>query len=259
MSSHYDDVLNELKEKGEKLANRYIVELYNILRDEEKLRPEDCRAKIEHDCIDLWSKATIRKYLPPEARDPKKQQAGKIGGENKKKKEAMLMAATAGNESSQSIEFEENCLVSQNEQYSAGFNLAENASISQKEEESTTFHNQLNQQLSTRALSAELLEANKIIADRDKEIEELKKDNGRLLNEYQLSNRGQLLLRNRLAMDIYNAISSSSSAAAASSTIPDFMLEYDKQEVIAVHPASVKINNDGRSRGEENKKEKRGK
>jgi hypothetical protein len=39
--------------------------------------------------VDLWSRATIRKYLPPEAKDPKKRQAGKSGGENKKK--AMLI------------------------------------------------------------------------------------------------------------------------------------------------------------------------
>jgi hypothetical protein len=38
--------------------------------------PEDCRDKIEHDCVDLWSKATIRKYLPSEVKDPKKRQTG---------------------------------------------------------------------------------------------------------------------------------------------------------------------------------------
>ena len=47
--SHYDDVLIELRQKGQMIANRYIVELYDILRNEEKLLPEDCRAKIEHD------------------------------------------------------------------------------------------------------------------------------------------------------------------------------------------------------------------
>src|ERR1051325_6775320 len=73
---HYDDVLEELRQKGQMLAVKYIVELYNILRDEEKLPPRDCRAKIEHDCLDLWSKATIRKYLPPEAKDSLKQKAG---------------------------------------------------------------------------------------------------------------------------------------------------------------------------------------
>jgi hypothetical protein len=52
-SSHYDEVLEDLRQKGQKLANQYIVELYTILRDEEKLPPEDCRARIERDCIDL--------------------------------------------------------------------------------------------------------------------------------------------------------------------------------------------------------------
>jgi hypothetical protein len=85
MTSHYNEVLNELRQKGEKLANQYIVKLYNILRDEEKMLPEDCRDKIERDCVDLWSRATVKKYLPPESKDPKKRQAGKMGGENKKK------------------------------------------------------------------------------------------------------------------------------------------------------------------------------
>src|SRR5919198_1531173 len=97
---------------------------------------------IEHDCVDLWSKATIRKYLPTEAKDPKKQKAGKIGGENKKK--AILQVAQSEN--------------------GARMNLAENASVSQNEEESRSFHNELNQQLLSRTLSPELIEANKIIA-----------------------------------------------------------------------------------------------
>ena len=103
--SHYDDVLRELKEKGEKLANQYILELYTILRDEEKLPPEDCRSKIEHDCLDLWSKATIRKYLPPEAIDPDKRIAGKISAEKKKKKlKKEVMLAVIGNENTSNTE-----------------------------------------------------------------------------------------------------------------------------------------------------------
>lgn len=78
--SRYDEVLDEARKKGELIANKYIFELYNILRDEENLQPEDCRAKIEHDCSDLWSKATIRKFLPEEAKNPKKSKAGKLGG-----------------------------------------------------------------------------------------------------------------------------------------------------------------------------------
>ena len=61
--SHYDKVLCEARQKGELIANKYIFELYTILRDEEHLPPEDCRAKIEQDCIDLWSKA-YHKEIP---------------------------------------------------------------------------------------------------------------------------------------------------------------------------------------------------
>jgi hypothetical protein len=120
--SHYDDVLEELREKGQMLAVKYIVELYNILRDEEKLPPRDCRAKIEHDCLDLWSKATIRKYLPDEAKDTLKQKAGKTSANVKKT--MLVVANTSG---------------------SVGTNLTENDSDSQKEQESDTFRSELDQ------------------------------------------------------------------------------------------------------------------
>jgi hypothetical protein len=152
-TSHYDDVLNELRQKGERLANQYIVELYNILRDEEKMPPEDCRDKIEHDCVDLWSKATIRKYLPPEAKDPKKRQAGKMGGEQKKK--AMLLMA-------------------ENTEQGARINLAEDDSYQQNKQESDTFLNKLNQQLEARQPTQELYDISKMLSDKDSEIERLK-------------------------------------------------------------------------------------
>jgi hypothetical protein len=161
--SHYDEVLSNLKEKGHKLANQYVVELCTILRDEERLPAEDCRAKIEHDCLDLWSKATIRKCLPAEARDPEKQIAGRIGGENKQKKKNKSkrpMLVIAGNGNVQATDLEECRPVSQNEEDSARIVLAENASVTKKEEESRTFHEELGQQLSDRTLSPELLEAN---------------------------------------------------------------------------------------------------
>lgn len=154
-SSHYDQVLNELRQKSEKLANQYIVELYIILRDEEKMPPEDCRDKIEHDCVDQWSRATIRKYLPPESKDPKKRQAGKMGGENKKK--AMLLMA-------------------ENTEHGARINLAEDDSYEQNKQESQTFHNQLNQQLEARKPTQELYDISKILDDKDSEIERLKQE-----------------------------------------------------------------------------------
>ena len=172
--SHYDNVLAELKEKGERLANQYVLELYTILRDEEKLSPEDCRERIEHDCLDLWSRATIRKYLPPEAKDFKKQVAGKIGAENKNKKnkKALLLVAQSEN--------------------GARTNLAGDDSVSQKEEESSaSFHNELDQQLSNRTISPELLEANRIIADKDIIIERLRKENEELLEQHNPASHGK--------------------------------------------------------------------
>jgi hypothetical protein len=163
-SSHYDDVLNELRQKGQKLANQYIVELYNILREEEKMQPEDCRDKIEHDCVDLWSRATIRKYLPPEAKDPKKRQVGKIGGEEKEKnkKKAMLLLVAAQQ--------------SAGEGEGARTVLAENDSYEQNKQESQTFHNQLNQQLEDRQPTQELYDISKMLDDKDREIESLKQE-----------------------------------------------------------------------------------
>jgi phage-related minor tail protein len=154
-SSHYDEVLNQLRQKGEKLANQYIVELYIILRDEEKMPPEDCRDKIESDCVDLWSKATIRKYLPPEAKDPKKCKAGKMGGENKKKAMLLLVQQNAEGQGARTV-------------------LAENDSYEQNKQESQTFLNELNQQLEARKPTQELYDVSKILDDKDSEIERLK-------------------------------------------------------------------------------------
>ena len=92
--SRYNDVLEELKNKKEKLANEYITKLYLILRDECR-SPEECRAKIESDCGDIWPEDTIRRYLPIEVKNTAKRKAGKISAEVKKKRanEAMLKEA----------------------------------------------------------------------------------------------------------------------------------------------------------------------
>ena len=238
--SHYDEVLSNLKEKGHKLANQYIVELYAILRDEERLPAEDCRAKIEHDCLDLWSKATIRKCIPPETRDPKKQIAGKIGGQNKQKKKnktnrAMLVIAGDGNV--QNTDLEESRPVGQNEEDSARLVLAGNASIAQKEEESRTFLEEVDQKLSARTLSPELLEAHKIISDKDREIEDLKKDREEMLKEYPVRSTSALLfLPNNLAMEVYDAVRDNlSSSSLSSASAVEFNLEHNWEEVTAVY------------------------
>jgi hypothetical protein len=144
-------------------------------------------AKIEHDYLDLRSKATIRKYLPPEAKDVLKQKAGKMGGESKK---TMLVVAKT--------------------EKGARINLAENDSDSQKEQESETFLNELEHKLSSRTISSELLEANKIIKDKDQKIEELETLLHHNFNEeYSVYNNNtitMLILSNSLAIEIYNSI-----------------------------------------------------
>lgn len=44
---------------------------------------EDIRATVTNDCADVWSKATIRKFMPDDYKDPKKQAAGKKRQENR--------------------------------------------------------------------------------------------------------------------------------------------------------------------------------
>jgi hypothetical protein len=96
--SHYKEKLAELKQEAQKLAKQYIPELYTILRDEESLLSEDCRVKIEHDCLGIWAKSTIRKYIPEEAKDPSKQSAVRKANEVKKlKKTAMQLMVQSAN------------------------------------------------------------------------------------------------------------------------------------------------------------------
>jgi hypothetical protein len=187
-TNHYDNILNELRQKGERLANQYIVELYIILRDEEKMPPEDCRDKIEHDCVDLWSRATIRKYLPPEAKDPKKRLAGKMGGVSKKKK-AMLLLVAQQNTS---------------EGGGARINLAENDSYEQNNQESQTFHNQLNQQLESRKPTQELYDISKMLDDKDIEIESLKQETVRLQVKMARVANGIIILSTDLLVKMFS-------------------------------------------------------
>jgi hypothetical protein len=203
--SHYDDVLQELRRKGQILANKYIVELYNILRDEEKLSPQDCRSKIEHDCIDLWSKATIRKYLSPEAKDTKKQKAGKLGGE--KKKELQVLAAQNG----------------------ARINLAEDDSHSQNEAESRTSHSQ---KLSATVPIPER-DITKLIEDKDNRIKELEAKVEELVKQGSwVSNT--IFLASKFALQIYQATNMNRSLGIPS----EFNLEHDGNQVIKVKEVS---------------------
>ena len=60
-------------------AKEYIPKMYLALRDENpNFTPEDARDRIEKDCVNIWSKRTILDALPDEAKDLKKQKAGRL-------------------------------------------------------------------------------------------------------------------------------------------------------------------------------------
>jgi hypothetical protein len=216
--SHYDDVLSELRQRGSTLAIQYINELYSILRDEEKLPHADCRAKIEHDCIDLWSKTTIMKYMPPEAKDTKKRNAGKIGGESKSKKKTLLLASGVSDDG-------------------ARINLAENDSVNQNEVESGRFQREDNPQSLVRG-SDELSESDdttKHISYDDamseppksliQELPEQKHSDAR-------SSYGILTLSSKFAEEIHDLIDYAQGNGHGN--IPEFKLRHNGQHVTEI-------------------------
>jgi hypothetical protein len=100
----------------------------------------------------------------------------------------------------------------------------------------SSFHEEVDQQLSDRTLSPELLEANKIIADRDRDIEYLKEDIHEILKEYPVTSNSTLLfLPNNLAMEIYDAVRDNVSSSSSSANAAGFNLEHNGEEVTAVY------------------------
>jgi len=229
--THYDDILLEARRNGETIANKYIFELYTILREEEHLPPEDCRAKIEHDCLDLWSKATIRKFLPEEAKNSKKSKAGKIRAEQKKELEDKPQKSKSRHIIEQNIDGSASTTISSRD--FARTNLAENDSVFRKEQESRRFHAELNEQLGSRVLSPELIEAQKIISEKDQRIEKLE---NMILQQGGSSQIGlQLYLSNILAQQIHESVIINRSAGI---TETDFILRHDGNNVIGVESLS---------------------
>jgi hypothetical protein len=81
--STYDDILKEARTKVEAFrqmtAREYIPRMYLALRDENPhTSPEDARDRIYKDCLGMWEKRTILDALPDEAKDLKKQKAGRL-------------------------------------------------------------------------------------------------------------------------------------------------------------------------------------
>ncbi len=94
--TEYERLLEEAKTKVYGLlsstAKDYVPRMYKAIRDElPHLSPIEARARIEKDCRYIWKKRTILKFLPEEAKDPKKQKSGRLG--QKKHKFAAPAAA----------------------------------------------------------------------------------------------------------------------------------------------------------------------
>ena len=110
--TEYYKLLNEARAKTEAFskltAKEYVPKMYCALRNESPtLTPEDARDRIEKDCVNIWSKRTILDALPDEAKDLKKQKAGRLGQKEansaavsaapeKKKEEEIMIIDTQG-------------------------------------------------------------------------------------------------------------------------------------------------------------------
>jgi hypothetical protein len=80
--SNYNRLLEQAREAGASTARAWIPKLCQALREEDKnLSNEDIRDRVEKDCAYIWSKSTIRTYIPDEFKDPQKQEAGRKGRE----------------------------------------------------------------------------------------------------------------------------------------------------------------------------------
>jgi hypothetical protein len=85
--SNYNRLLEQAREAGASTARAWIPKLCQALREEDKnLSNEDIRDRVEKDCAYIWSKSTIRTYIPDEFKDPQKQEAGRKGREKQLEK-----------------------------------------------------------------------------------------------------------------------------------------------------------------------------
>lgn len=71
--------------------------MYEALRNENSnMTAQDARDRIEKDCVGIWTKRTILENLPDEAKDQKKQKAGRL--RQKEANSAAVSAAPAARE-----------------------------------------------------------------------------------------------------------------------------------------------------------------
>jgi hypothetical protein len=95
--TRYDDLLKEARDRvlsfQQSTAREYIPRMYAELRKENShLALEDVKDRIEKDCNGIWSKRTILDALPDEAKNPKRQELGRLG--QKKRNSAAITAAS---------------------------------------------------------------------------------------------------------------------------------------------------------------------
>jgi hypothetical protein len=79
---NYNSLLEQAKAAGTEAARTWIPKLCYALKDEDKdLSKEDIKDRVEKDCVEIWSKSTIRTHIPDEFKDVQKQEAGRKGRE----------------------------------------------------------------------------------------------------------------------------------------------------------------------------------
>src|SRR5215467_12847903 len=96
ITQSYVELLTEARTKVEgflaSTADKYIPKLYRALRNENRdMSVKEARKRIQNDCAGIWARRTIRHAMPDEAKDPKKQEAGRLS--QKKAKSAAFSAA----------------------------------------------------------------------------------------------------------------------------------------------------------------------
>jgi hypothetical protein len=96
ITKSYVELLAEVRTKVETFlastADEYIPKMYQALRNENRdISAQYARKRIQKDCAGIWARRTIIHALPDEAKDPKKQKAGRLS--QKKAKFAAFSAA----------------------------------------------------------------------------------------------------------------------------------------------------------------------
>jgi len=94
-NENYKRVLKLTKDEGAGTAEKRVPELYWILRNEEQKSPLDSRDAVKNDLIDTFSRPTIDKNFPDEAKDQEKRRAAKIRWERRQKSKDVHTEADA--------------------------------------------------------------------------------------------------------------------------------------------------------------------